>query len=319
VLSEYADWRWCLWVNVVICVGAVLAGRAVLPAVRPGAAPIDAWSALLATGGLAAVVLGCREVADPARSLTWAVLPFAAGTAALAVFALRQARARSPLLPLRIVADRMRAGAYLAVAIAVLASYGLFLMLTYDLQVVRGYSPLQAGLAFLPLTVSVSASAYGLGSRLLPKVSPRTLIVPGLLVAAAGLTLLALSPPDTGYLTAVLPAQVLLGLGMGCVFTPAISVATSGVEPRNAGVAAAVANTAMQVGGSIGTALLNTVAVSATAAFAAAAAPRSPGADALVHGYATALGWAAGLVAVVAALAYLLLRPARSTGNPLAG
>src|SRR3954449_8512421 len=276
VLSQYADWRWCLWVNVVICAGAVVAGRAVLPRTHGGAAtPVDPWSALLSTGGLAAVVLSCRELADSGRSAGSALLPFTVGAAALVAFGLRQARVRSPLLPLRILASRVRAGAYVAVAVAVLGSYGLFLVLTYDLQVVRGYSPLQAGLAFLPLTVCVSASGYGLDSRAAPRVPARTLIVPGLLVAAAGLAWLTVAPAGSGYLAAVLPAQLLLGAGMGCVFTPSISVATSGVDGRDAGVAAAVANTAMQIGGSLGTAVLNTIAVTATAAFATAA--RAPG------------------------------------------
>src|SRR3954466_750670 len=225
VLTQYADWRWCLWVNVLICAGAVLAGRAVLPRTHGGAAtPVDPWSALLSTGGLAAVVLGCRELADPGHTAGSVLIPFAVGLAALAAFGLRQARIPFPLLPLRILASRMRTGAYLSVAVAVLAASGLFLLLTFDLQVVRGYSPLQAGLAFLPLTLSVSASAYGLASRLLPRVPARRLVVPGLLVAAAGLAWLTRAPAGTTYVAAVLPAQVLLGAGMGCVFTPSISV-----------------------------------------------------------------------------------------------
>jgi EmrB/QacA subfamily drug resistance transporter len=310
VLSQYADWRWCLWVNVVICAGAVVAGRAVLPRVRAGAAaPIDPWSAVLSTGGLAAVVLGCRELADSGRSAGSALLPFTVGAAALVAFGLRQARVRSPLLPLRILASRVRAGAYVAVAVAVLGSYGLFLVLTYDLQVVRGYSPLQAGLAFLPSTVCVSASAYGLASRLLPRVPARTLIVPGLLVAAAGLTWLTVAPAGSAYLPGVLPAQVLLGAGMGCVFTPSISLATSGVAPQDAGVAAAVVTTATQIGGSVGTAVLNTIAVTTTAAYAAATRTSTASGDALVHGYTTALAWAAAVLAASAGLVFLLLRP----------
>src|SRR3954451_15033456 len=130
-LSQYADWRWCLWVNVVICFGAVVAGRAVLPRVRGGAAaPVDPWAALLSTGGLAAVVLGCRELADSGRSTTSVALPFAVGAAALVAFGLRQTRLRFPLLPLRILASRLRTGAYVAVAVAVLGSYGFFLVLT---------------------------------------------------------------------------------------------------------------------------------------------------------------------------------------------
>src|SRR4051794_1986200 len=310
VLSQYADWRWCLWVNVVICFGAVVAGRAVLPRIRAGAAaPIDPWSALLSTGGLAAVVLGCRELADSGRSAASVLAPFAVGAIALVAFGLRQARARSPLLPLRILASRLRVGAYAAVAVAVLGSYGLFLVLTYDLQVVRGYTPVQAGLAFLPLTVCVSTSAYGLASRLLPRLPARTLIVPGLLVAAVGLAWLTLAPAGSGYLAGVLPAQILLGIGMGCVFTPSISVATSGVDIRDAGVAAAVANPAMQIGGSLGTAVLNTIAVTATAAFATAAGSSVTAPDALVHGYTTALAWAAAVVAATAVLVFVLLRP----------
>ncbi|MGZ4592961.1 MAG: MFS transporter [Actinomycetes bacterium] len=190
-------------------------------------------------------------------------------------------------------------------------------MLTYYFQVVLHYSPLRAGLAFLPLTAAVSASAYGLGSRLLPLVAPRTLIVPGLLVAAAGLTLLSRLDASSGYLTVILPAQVLLGAGMGCVFTPAISVATSGVDPRDAGVAAAAANTAMQIGGSVGTAVLNTVAITATETYPAThAASPAAATEALVHGYATATTCAAALLASVALAAAALLNSPRPGPRP---
>jgi EmrB/QacA subfamily drug resistance transporter len=305
VLSEYADWRWCLWVNVLVCAGALVAGRAVLAAAPAGSGSRpDLLSAVLATGGLAAVVLGCREAADHGWTAPAVWAPIALGLGALAVFFVRQGRSDAPLLPPALLADRARAGAYAATAAAVVGSYGLFLLLTFDLQVVRAWSPLQAGLGFLPLTLSVAASAYGFGSRLLPRVPARTLIVPGLLVAAAGLALLTRLTPGSSYLGLILPAEVLLGLGLGCVFTPAISVATSRVDPRQAGVAAALANTAMQVGGSVGTAVLNTVAVTATASAAAATAGA-----ALVHGYAVALSVAAALLAAVAVLVLVLLRP----------
>jgi hypothetical protein len=164
-------------------------------------------------------------------------------------------------------------------------------------------------LAFLPLAGAVSASAYGLASRLLPRVAPRALIVPGLLVAASGLALLTRLDASSGYLTLLLPAELLLGAGMGCVFTPSISLATNGVERRDMGVAAATANTAMQIGGSIGTAVLNTVAITTTAAYLSAhARSATAGRDALVHGYATATGWAAALLVLVAAVALLLIR-----------
>lgn len=310
VLTEYAGWRWCLYVNVLVAVLATLAGRAALPrAGGAGAARIDAASAALATAGLAAVVYGCAQAPAHGWGSLVTLLPLTAGVVAVALFALRQARAADPLLPLWVVTDRARLGAYLAVAAAVVGSFGMFLMLTYHLQVVLHYSPLRAGLAFLPLSVAVSASAYGLASRLLPRLSPRAIIVPGLLTAAVGLAVLTRLTAGSGYLTTILPAEVLLGAGMGCVFTPAISVATSDVDPRHAGVTAATATTAMQVGGSIGTAVLNSIAVVATARSvggpAAAAGPA-----ALVHGFAVATGWAAALLTVTAvATAILVDRP----------
>ncbi|MDT4939187.1 MAG: hypothetical protein QOG80_2858 [Pseudonocardiales bacterium] len=302
-LTEYLNWRWCLYVNVVIAVGAMVAGRAVLPRPPAGARQrIDVASGLLATGSLAAIVFACSAAVTHGWSAGQAVLPLAAGVAGLVAFAGWQARSNFPLLPLQIVMNRARAGAYLSVAAAVVGSFGTFLMLTYDFQVVLHYSPLRAGLAFLPLTVAVSISGFAIATRLLPHVAPRALIVPGLLVAAAGLLLLSRMQPSSSFGTVILPAEVLLGIGMGAVFTPAITVATSAIEMRFAGVAAAVANTAMQVGGSIGTAVLNTVAVSATRSYRSHH-HTAPAVDALVHGYAAAVLSASAVLAVAAVIA----------------
>jgi EmrB/QacA subfamily drug resistance transporter len=307
-LTEYLDWRWCLYVNVVIAGGALVAGRAVLLSVPThGPAGIDVVSGILGTGGLAAIVLGCSQAVPHGWGSVQVIGPLAVGVVALGLFLLRQARSASPMLPLGILVDRSRAGAYLAIASSVVGVFGMFLMLTYYLQTVLDYTPLEAGLAFLPLSVMVSLSAYGIASRLLPRISPRTLIVPGMLVAAAGLGLLSQLDPSSGYWTLMMPAQTLVGLGIGCVFTPAISLATSNIDPRDAGVAAAVANTSMQVGASIGTAVLNTVAITATTAYLAANATASE-VDGLVHGYARATTWAALLLVGVAVLILLLVR-----------
>ena len=309
-LTEYLDWRWCLYVNVAIAACAFVAGRAVLPSPPVGpSARIDLISGALITSGLAAIVYGCSQAVPHGWGSPQVVVPLAAGVLAVALFAVRQARSAAPLLPLKIVMNRARAGAYISVATAVVGSFGMFLMLTYYFQVVLHYSPLRAGVAFLPLALAVSTSAYGLGSRLLPRVAPRTLIVPGLFVAAAGLGLLTQLSPASSYATLILPAELLLGLGMGCVFTPAISVATSGVKPRDAGVAAAAATTSMQVGGSVGTAVLNTIAVSATASYVSThVASPAVASNALVHGYATAVGWATALLVTVAVLAMIMMR-----------
>ena len=311
VLTEYAGWRWCLFVNVVIAVAASLAGRAVLPHDRGyPEARVDPISGLLVTGGLMAIVLGCAQAASHGWGSTQVLVPGVVGIVLIALFLVRQGRMQQPLLPLWLLRDRRRAGAYAAVAVSVVGSFGMFLMLTYHFQVVLGWTPVRAGLAFLPLSAAVSASAYGLGSRLLPKVAPRALIAPGLAIAAAGLLLLTTLTPSSGYATVILPAEVLLGVGMGLVFTPAISVVTSGVEPRYAGVAAATANTAMQIGSSVGTAVLNSLAVGATAAYVATHRLSDAGGthDALVHGYATATGWSALALAVVAVLVVVLVR-----------
>ena len=309
-LTEYAGWRWCLFVNVLVAVAASLAGRTVLP--RDAGYPearVDLLSGVLVTAGLVGVVLGGAQAAGHGWASAPVLLPSATGLVLVALFLLRQRRMRQPLLPLWLLADRSRAGAYVAVAIAVVGSFGMFLMLTYHFQVVLGFSPVRAGLAFLPLSAAVSASAYGLGSRLLPKVAPRVLIGSGLLSAAAGLGLLATLTPTSGYASLILPAELLLGLGMGLVFTPAISVATSDVEPRYAGVAAATATTARQMGSSVGTAVLNSLAVAATAAYTAAHA--TAGRAALVHGYASATGWSALALLAVAMLVVVLVRTPR--------
>jgi EmrB/QacA subfamily drug resistance transporter len=314
VLTEYLDWRWCLFVNVGIASGALVAGRIVLPdPPRFGSAGIDGLSAALATGGLAAVVLGCSQAARNGWSSAVVIGSLVGGVAALAAFAVRQARMTVPLLPLRILADRNRAGAYLAAATAVVGVFGMFLMLTYYLQVVRGYSPVRAGLAVLPLTLANSLAGYQLGTRLSPRVAPRLPIAGGLLVAASGLAVLTRLDPDSGYLTSVLPAQALIGIGMGALFPPAFTLAIRGVTQRDAGVASALINTATQVGGSIGTALLNTVAVTATAAYAAAHPPGSAAhIVALVHGYASATGWSAILLAAIGTLTFLLVDAPRT-------
>jgi EmrB/QacA subfamily drug resistance transporter len=316
VITEYLDWRWCLFVNVGVAAAVLVVGRTVLPdPPRFAGAGTDVVSAGLATAGLAAIVLGCSRAAPDGWSSPAVLVPLVGGVAALAGFAVRQHRIAHPLLPLRIVADRNRAGAYLAVATAVVGVFGMFLMLTYYLQVVLGYSPVRAGLAVLPLALANSVSGYQLGNRLAPHLPPRVPMAGGLLLAAGGLALLSRLGPHTGYATLVLPAEILVGTGMGAIFPPAFSVAIRAVTPRDAGVASAVVTTATQIGSSIGTAVLNSVAVGATAAYLAAHTAR-PGlaAEALVHGYGTATGWSAVALAAAAGVVLVVVdgpRPAR--------
>jgi EmrB/QacA subfamily drug resistance transporter len=308
LLTETLGWRACLYVNVPVAVVAALGVRTLRGAGHTeGGGRLDVPGAVLATTGLVAIVFGCSRAA----TLGWRSIPvvglLVGGLALLAGFAAWERRVPAPLLPPRILADRNRIGAYLAVASSVAGLLGSFLLLTYFVQVILGYDAIHAGLAFLPLSVAVVASSQLIAARLGPKVAPRTLIVPGMLVAATGMALLTTLSTDSQYLTGLLPAEILLGLGVGVVFTPAISAATSGIAPRDAGIAAAVVGTAQQIGGSVGVALLNTVAATATAGHCPGTSTTASAAAATVHGYTAAAGIATAIVAEGALLAAVLI------------
>jgi EmrB/QacA subfamily drug resistance transporter len=298
-LTELVSWRWCLLVNVLFALGALVAGTRLLPRSGPNpATPLPFGSAALATAGLASLVYAAAQAADHGSTATRVWAPALAGLVLLTGFVRRQARSSTPMLPLTLFGDRRRVLSYVAIASGVVASFGLSLMLTYYFQAVLGWSPLHTGLAFLPLSAAVSVSGYAVSGVLARTVPSRWLVSGGVLLAGAGLGILATLSLDSGYLTTLLPAMLLLGLGMGGVFTPAIQLVTSGVSPRDAGVAAAVANVAMQVGSSLGVAVLNSIAVSATRSYSGSPDPRA----ALVHGYATSAGWVAAALAVVVVL-----------------
>jgi EmrB/QacA subfamily drug resistance transporter len=308
VLTEYLDWRWCLFVNAAVAPVVLLAGRWALPdPPQFETARIDMPSTVLATGGLAAVVFGCSRAAEDGWTSTAVLGGLVAGGLALGGFVLRQARVPAPLLPLPLFRDRGRVSAYLAVAVAVVGVFGMFLLLTYYLQGVLGYSPALAGVAVLPLALANALSGYQLGNRLMSRVAPRLLIAGGLLVAACGLAVMSRLSSGSSYFSVVLPAEVLVGVGLGAIFPPAFRLAVHGIAPRDAGVASALANIATQVGSSIGVAVLNTIAVTATAAYAAAhASAARPSTAALIHGYATAAASAAGLLAAAAVLVFIV-------------
>jgi EmrB/QacA subfamily drug resistance transporter len=311
VLTEYLSWRWCLYVNLVF---AAVAGTGALLLLakhaRSDRPRLDIPGTLTASAGLFALVYGFSEANRNGWSASSTLGFLAAGVALLALFVLIQHRASHPLLPLRIVLDRNRGGSFLAILIAVFGMFGVFLFLTYYLQQTLGYSPVKAGLAYLPMIGAVVATSTTASTVLLPRVGARLLVLPGMLIAAAGMVVLAQLDAHSTYTAHILPALIPLGLGLGLITAPAMSTATLGVDQGDAGVASATVNTAQQVGGSVGTALLNTIATTATASFAAgkAAAP-AIATDAAVHGYTTAFWWAAATFATGAVICGLLLRP----------
>jgi len=313
VLTEYLDWRWCLYVNVPVAIVAAAGGWRLLPPAEAGRRQgLDVQGAVLATGGLAALVYACTAAVSEGWGSRVVISLLLASALLLLVFAVRQGRAAAPLLPPGIVLDRSRGGAYLSVTLGISGKIGAFLFLTYYFRVVLGYSPLRAGLAFLPTTLATQLGAWAIAGRLMPRVPPRAIMAPGGLIAAAGMALLTRLPVDGGYLAHVLPAEVLLGAGISCVMAPAISTGTFGVDPRQAGVAAAVVNTAQLVGGSLGTAVLNTIATSATAGFLAAHRSSQATTQAIVHGYAVATAWGTVILVTGAAVALIMI----SAGGP---
>jgi EmrB/QacA subfamily drug resistance transporter len=314
LLTQYLAWRWCLYVNAPIAMIAALGGWFALSDTPARARPrFDFPGVLLATAGLASLVYGCTRAVTDGWGSSGVEGLLVSSAAALALLVYWETRASSPLLPLRVVLDRNRGGAYAAVALGIAGMFGAFLFLTYYLQRVLHYSPLEAGLAFLPMTVASQAGSWAIASRLMPHLPPRALMAPGAVVAAAGMAVLTSLQVDSSYLTHVLPAEVLLGLGIACVMVPAFSTATQGVDPREAGVASATVNTAQQVGGSVGTALLNSIAAGATAGYIGAHSP-SLMEPALVQGYAVATEWGTGILLLGGLAAAVLInrgRPAR--------
>ncbi|MHB9756115.1 MFS transporter [Streptomyces sp. BYX5S] len=321
-LTEYLDWRWCLYVSVPIALVAAVGGHALISESRTaGRARFDLPGVLLVTGGLVALVYGTSRAESDGWASANVLGLLAAGAVLLAAFALVESRVAQPMLPPRLVADRTRGGAYLSVGLAMVGMFGAFLFLTYYLQAVKGYSPVRTGVAFLPMTLAVLLSAGGLAARLLPKAAPRALIVPGLTLVASGMLWLRTLETDSGYVEGVLVAGLLLGLGSGMIMPVAFNYATHGVDQRDAGVASASVNTAQQVSSSLGTALLNTIATSATATYVAAHAAqgRSPAfaKEAMLEGFVTAGTWAAGILLAGAVVVAVLMNtpcPARPAG-----
>jgi EmrB/QacA subfamily drug resistance transporter len=334
VLTEYLDWRWCLYVNLIFAAVTATGAAVFLAAGRPaGTRPrLDVMGVLLVSGSMFCLVYGFSNAATHNwhTPSTWGFL--AAGVALLAAFAAWQTRTASPLLPPRVVLDRNRGGAYLAVLVLGAAMFGIFLFLTYYLQTILGYSPVITGVAFLPTIAMVMLFAQISNIVLMPRVGPKPLVGLGMLIAAAGMAWLTRIGVHSGYASAVLGPLVVTGAGIGLSMPPSMNTGTFGVAGSDAGVASATLNVGQQLGGSIGTALLNTIATSAAAAYvtshltpAVTTSPSSQAAlraTAAVHGYTTAFWWTAGIFACGAVVCGTLLRRgplARQAGATPAG
>ena len=312
VLTEYLSWRWCLYVNVIFSVIAVVAAiRLLTRDVRDPSVRLDPPGTVLVVAGLVAFVYGLSEADTKGWGAPLTIGLLVAGVILLALFVLTERRVAHPLLPLRIVVDRFRGGAYLAIGLSAIGLFGVFLFLTYYLEETLRYSPVVTGVAFLPMIVSLIVSSTISSQLLMPRLGPRILIPIGLLLAAGGMVILASQlSVSTSYPAWILPALVVIGLGLGLVFGCGLNTATYGAAHNDAGVASALVNTCQQVGGSIGTALLNTIAASALSSYLVThGTSQAAQAGAAVHSYVVAFWVSCAIFAGSAVVCALVLRP----------
>lgn len=311
-LTEAFDWRWTLYINIVIAVVAVIGATIFVDTItRTSARPkLDIPGTILVSGALFALVYGFSNAETDGwdSPLTWGML--VASAILLVSFVLWQRRAEHPLLPLTIVLDRNRAAAYSSILIAGAGMFGMFLFVTYYLQISLGFSPFQTGLAFLPM-IAMLVLAAQLGTNLLvPRFGPKIMVPIGMVLGVTSMLLFTRLELGSTYAADVLPPLMVLGAAIGTIMPASMQTATLGVNPEFAGVASAMVNTSQQVGGSIGTALLNTLAATAAADFVAAHLPASAkiAAEGAVSGYTVAYWWAAGFFAFGAVLSALVFR-----------
>lgn len=269
VLTEYFSWRWCLGVNTPIAIlAAFLAAKYVHESKADGDHTYDIPGVVTATAGLFALTYGFNEAARTGWTNSITLTFFATAIVLLIAFVVIESKVKNPLMPLRVLTERNRGGSYLGSLIVGAGLFSMFLFLGLYLQVILGYTPLRSGFAFIPFSIGIIIFA-GVASQLLPKFGPKPLMVPGLIFAGIGLLMLTRITPETGYATHVLPSLLIMSSGIALVFIPLTSTSLHGVSGRDTGVASAMVNTSQQIGGSLGVALLNTIAATAATSYAA--------------------------------------------------
>ncbi len=310
LLTQYASWRWCLLVNVPLALFAALAASRVVHESRiSGTTRYDIPGALLSTLGLVSLVYGFTKASLDGWGSSTTLTFLAAAVVLLTAFVAVEARSSHPLLPLRVVLERNRGGSFLASFLLGAGLFAMFVFLSYYMQTVLHYSALKAGVAFLPFALGVIIGATA-SAAIVPRSGPRIPMAAGLAAGALGLGWLTQIGVDTSFWGYVFGPLVVMSLGLGFAFPALSSTALTNVGRSDSGVASAMVNTTQQVGGSLGTALLNTVAATATATFISAHGPTSVPAG-LVHGYTVAFTLGAVFLAAAAVITLLLV-----TGGP---
>jgi EmrB/QacA subfamily drug resistance transporter len=312
-LTEYASWRWTLLINVPIAVvAAVAATRVVSESRSPANHGYDLPGAATVTGGLLALVYAFTKAGTDGWASSVTLALFGMAGVLLIAFVVIETRVEHPLLPMRVVLDRTRGGSFLTSLLVGIAMLGTFLSLTYYFQGTLHYSAMKSGFAFLPFSVGVISGATS-ASRLLPRFGARALMTSGTIVGGLGLLLFSTLSISSSYVSTLLPAMVMVSFGMGLTFVPMSSTALIGVGPADAGVASALVNSTQQTGGTMGAALINTIATTSTAAYLSthgtSAVARTAAA---IHGYTTAFTFSAIMLGVAALTAFSLVRHGRA-------
>jgi EmrB/QacA subfamily drug resistance transporter len=303
-LTEYASWRWCLFINVPIAIVAFIAGTILVTESKSstsvGGSSYDIPGAILGTAGLVALVYGFTEAAKTGVGwLSVETISYLVGAVILLVaFVLVELRSASPLLPMRVVLDRNRGGTYLASLLVFAGLFAMFLFLSYYFQSNLGYSALKSGIAVLPFSGGVIVTSVVV-SALLPRTGPKPLMLIGLAMATIGLATFTSISDTSSWAATVLPGELLISIGLALVLVPLSSLALTGVSDNDAGVASAVLNSTQQIGGSLGTSLLNTFYASAVSSYVVAHHLSQSAFNPLaaIHGYHVAFWIGVGLMA----------------------
>jgi EmrB/QacA subfamily drug resistance transporter len=314
VLTQALNWHWIFFVNLPIGALATLAAIRVVTAdkgigVRAGA---DLPGATLVTVALMLAVYTIVKTSDYGWGSAHTIVLGAVALSVLAAFVGREATARTPLIPLRIFRSRNVTGANLVQMLMIAGMFGMFFLGAVYMQQVLGYGPLQVGLAYLPVAVGIGVLSLFVAPQLNMKIGPRATLLPGLVLMTVGLLLFASAPVHAAYVTRLLPVMLLLGVGAGLSFPSMMTIAMSGAEPHEAGLASGLVNTSMQVGGALGLAVLATLSASRAKDVLASGASS---ADALSSGLHLALVIGAGLVIAGVVVATVVITPARALGQ----
>ncbi len=312
VLTSVASWRWVFFVNVPIGLVVLALGARALPISRFVRGGVDAAGALLVTAGMTSLVYGFIRAASDGWSEAGTLAAFAAGVILIGVFILVERRAKAPITPLHLFADRDRSVVYVARMLLVAGSMGTFFFMSQFMQIVLGWTPWQSGLAFLPIPVSVFAASQLVSRVISQRLSTKTIAAAGLLMSGVALAWMSLLDVSSGY-PSMLPALVLFGIGNGTAFVPLTSAGVAGVRPEDTSVASGLVSVTQQLGGALGLAVL--VSVFATAGAGAAQTPGASAAAMEIFTRGADRGYlvAGGLLLVAFAMVVVLMRRPRLT------